>query len=172
MTITRDDVVRAYRARMTPDYLASITLRSGTGSGEPDDACLIQRERWELRSIARELGAYDLANEYDPSTDACPPCTSPICHRIGISIQDAREDWRAECVSILPLLAGSHGSDALRTFAEAYRKGMIEGTSMTARESRTNDEWGNYRPGANVIRESHRPEEHLKFRGRSVNVRR
>lgn len=31
----------------------------------------------------------------------------------------------------------SHGADALRTLAEAHRLGMIEGTSTTARESRT-----------------------------------
>lgn len=30
----------------------------------------------------------------------------------------------------------SHGADGLRTLAEAHRKGMIEGTSFTARESR------------------------------------
>lgn len=31
----------------------------------------------------------------------------------------------------------SHGADALRTFAEAHKLGMIEGTSLTARENRT-----------------------------------
>ena len=30
----------------------------------------------------------------------------------------------------------SHGCDGIRTFAEAYRKGMVEGTSLVARESR------------------------------------
>lgn len=33
----------------------------------------------------------------------------------------------------------SHGADALRTFAEAYRLGMIEGTSAIAKETRTQE---------------------------------
>jgi hypothetical protein len=56
----------------------------------------------------------------------------------------------------------SHGASALRTFAEAHRLGMIEGTSLTARENRSlpikvvrgpgPDSYSIKRPLPNVIR--------------------
>ena len=107
------ELIEKARARMTPDYLATVKLRNGTGSGEEGDACLIQTERRILRDVAREAGDIDLAAQYDPKSDACTPCTSPSIHRLSISVQDSRKDWRKECVSILPLLVGSRGSDAL-----------------------------------------------------------
>lgn len=44
----------------------------------------------------------------------------------------------------------SHGADALRTMAEAHRLGMIEGTSFTAREARSNP--------VTVLRGTHTPD--------------
>jgi hypothetical protein len=114
-TPTRDDVIALARSRMTSEYLATLRLRQGTGTGEPGDACLIQAERWELRRAALDLGAAELAEQYDPKSDACPPCTSPICRTLGIQVQDARAEWRAECVALLPLLPGSAGSPTLET---------------------------------------------------------
>ncbi len=113
--MTLPDLVRIARATMTPEWLATVQLRRGTGTGKEGDACLIQVERRVLRDVALAYGAADLAAQYDPSTDACPPCTSPICGRLGIAIQDARDDWRAECVSVLPLLVGSAGSPSLES---------------------------------------------------------
>ncbi|MBI4020690.1 MAG: hypothetical protein HY369_00440 [Candidatus Aenigmarchaeota archaeon] len=68
-----------------------------------------------LRDVALAAGDTVLAADYDPKTDACPPCTSPLCRDLGIQIQDAREDWRQECVALLPLLPGSRGSEELET---------------------------------------------------------
>lgn len=96
-TPTRADVVARYRLRLTPEVLAAVRLREGVGTGQEGDACLIQDERRRLREAALELGAVELARDYDPSTDACPPCTSPICRGFAIQVQDAREDWRREC---------------------------------------------------------------------------
>jgi hypothetical protein len=114
MQITREQVIARAKERFArPGYLDTIQLRHGTGSGEPGDSCLIQAERWELREAARELGAVDFLEQYDPSTDACPPCTSALCRSFAIQIQDAREEWRVACVALLPLLPGSAGSAAL-----------------------------------------------------------
>jgi hypothetical protein len=144
--VTREQVIARAKERFArPGYLASIKLRHGTGSGEPGDSCLIQAERWELREAARELGAMDFVFEYDPSTDACPPCTSPLCRSFAISVQDAREEWRAECVALLPLLPGSAGSEALeqrrgwRMFDWSVRESLPAGVDLLAATLRPHD---------------------------------
>ena len=85
---------------VTPKYLAHLQLRSGGGTGEPGDRCAVQEVRaW--------LGL-------NPKSDACPPSVDPIIHRLVITMQDRRADWRQEIVFLLPKLPGSKGSDALQ----------------------------------------------------------
>ena len=82
------------------EYLSKLTLRSRCGTGKPGDRCAIQEVRaWE---------------GLDPSVDECPPDADPLIVSLVIRVQDADPKWRAAIVPLLPLIPGSHGSDALQ----------------------------------------------------------
>ena len=106
--LTRPALVALARQRLAdPAYLAALHLRAGTGSGEEGDACAVQEVRRVMRDLALERGAAELARYYSPEVDDAPPCVSPICRGLLISVQDAREGWRVECHGLLRLLPGS-----------------------------------------------------------------
>ena len=85
---------------VTEEYLSTLKLRAGCGTGEPGDRCAIQEVRaWE---------------GLDPSNAECPPDADPLIVSLVIRIQDAREAWRKQVVPLLPLIPGSIGSDALQ----------------------------------------------------------
>ena len=106
--LTRPALVALARQRLAdPAYLAALHLRAGIGSGEEGDACAVQEVRRVMRDLALERGAAELARYYSPEVDDAPPCVSPICRGLLISVQDAREGWRVECHGLLHLLPGS-----------------------------------------------------------------
>jgi len=91
---------------VTPEYLSSLVLLEGPGSGTPGQRCAMQ----EIRAW---LGL-------DASSDAIPPCVCPVLGRLIVHLQDAREDWRAALVPLLPRLVGSAGDEEV-TRRRAYR---------------------------------------------------
>jgi hypothetical protein len=80
----------------TPEYLNTLTLRQGIGSGRPGDRCAIQ----ELRAWL----------ELDPTTDDIPPCVSMVIGSLVIAVQDERPEWREQIIPLLPRLIGSAAS--------------------------------------------------------------
>ncbi len=78
---------------VTPEYLEHLNLRKGCGSGKEGDRCAIQEYRaW--------VGL-------DASKDECPPDMCPVVHKLIISLQDYRPEWRKAIALVLPKFADS-----------------------------------------------------------------
>lgn len=86
-------------AYVTPDYLASLTLRAGLGTGAPGDRCALQEVRAWLGLPA--------------ASDKIPPCVCPVIGPLAIRANDLDAATRAALVPLLPRLLGSRGSPAL-----------------------------------------------------------
>ncbi len=78
---------------VTPEYLEHLNLRKGCGTGAEGDRCAIQEMRaWQ---------------GLDASKDACPPDMCPVVHKLIISLQDCRPEWRKAIALVLPKFADS-----------------------------------------------------------------
>jgi len=112
---------------VTPEYLASLRLRRGCGSGNEGDCCVIQeRRRWDGLNAA----SYDI-----PETD------SLVVGKLLIQINDASAVWRAKLGPYLIKLRGSGRDErteirrSLRLYDWSLREVLPEAIDIAVKAS-------------------------------------
>ena len=81
---------------VTPEYLESLKLREGCGSGDPGNRCAWQEARAWV--------------DLDPKSYACPVTASPVLHELTVHLQDSSKIWRKGIARLLPALLFSRGT--------------------------------------------------------------
>jgi hypothetical protein len=93
---------------VTEEYLNTLCLIVGKGSGKQGERCAIQEVRAWL--------------DIDASSDAVPDCVCPVIGKLVIGLNDVSDDYRRQIVPILPRILNTRAELAVtvkRAFAVA-----------------------------------------------------
>lgn len=117
-------------AYVTSEYLSSLVLIQGIGSGQYGGRCAIQEIRAWL----------DLTS----GSDDVPDCVSGIIAEHVIAANDARASWRTRLVPLLPRIIGSVGSDILERRRRYFAIDWVVRKAIPARMMRDVQSRGAY----------------------------